>query len=366
MASAARAGRARKGGSREEGGEGAFASSHAARALAAASEELRWEGEEAREIDAEADSDAEAEAEAERRALAEIRAARGAGQAAAAAAGEDAAAEGQQAAEQEEQRLVYDVEGIHDKLEEFAWTGTEAWVESHVLEGDAPPQEVDVHDDLKRELVFYAQALAAAKEGIRRYHKQGLPFQRPNDFFAEMVKDDAHMKKVKDKLLHEKRVSEESEANRKQRVAKKYQKHVAAERVKERSANRKQEMESIKRWRKNRQRSGFADAKGGQEELERLLAAGPTRKLNERGNARLRPDGPKSRARAGRDAKFGFGGRKGLKKQNDQDSYMAATPGFRGHEKHAAPGARGGAGKRQQGKRPGKSRRQANKTKHGQ
>ena len=336
----------------------AHASSHAKRALAAATEELRWEDDEReRDADSEEDEDARAEAEAEAAALAEIRGERG--------------ADGEEGNDGEKE-FVYDVEGLHDKLEEFGWTGSEAFIESMVVDAaDAAPADVDAHDDLKRELVFYQQGLAAVREGIQRFHKLGLPFQRPNDFYAQMVKDDLHMKKVKDKLLHEKKAVEESEERRKQRLAKKYQKHVAAERQKERTKSKKAEVENIKRWRKNRERNGFADGKASQEELEAMLAQGPKRKLNDRGNARIRPGDNRSKQRLARDEKFGFGGRKGLKKHNDRDSYMDASAGFSGHKKSfgggkggGAGGARGGVNKRGPAKRPGKNRRQQSRSKH--
>ena len=55
---------------------------------------------------------------------------------------------------------------------------------------------IDVNDDLQRELAFYKQALEAAKEGKKRLLAEGIPFSRPSDYFAEMVKDDEHMEKV--------------------------------------------------------------------------------------------------------------------------------------------------------------------------
>jgi rRNA-processing protein EBP2 len=55
---------------------------------------------------------------------------------------------------------------------------------------------IDVNDDLSRELAFYKQALEAAQEGREQLLAEGLPFSRPSDYFAEMIKDDEHMDKV--------------------------------------------------------------------------------------------------------------------------------------------------------------------------
>ena len=58
------------------------------------------------------------------------------------------------------------------------------------------PITIDVNDDLNRELAFYKQALEAAKEGRKKLLAEGIPFSRPLDYFAEMIKDDEHMEKV--------------------------------------------------------------------------------------------------------------------------------------------------------------------------
>lgn len=42
----------------------------------------------------------------------------------------------------------------------------------------------------------YRQAQVAAKEALEKLRKLGVPTERPEDYFAEMVKSDAHMQKV--------------------------------------------------------------------------------------------------------------------------------------------------------------------------
>ncbi|KAH9984212.1 eukaryotic rRNA processing [Russula vinacea] len=53
--------------------------------------------------------------------------------------------------------------------------------------------DVDVDDDLGRELPFYKQALQGAKAARALAALHSVPFARPDDFLAEMVKTDAHM-----------------------------------------------------------------------------------------------------------------------------------------------------------------------------
>jgi rRNA-processing protein EBP2 len=72
------------------------------------------------------------------------------------------------------------------------------WVESFCIVSENPlpfgcngtGSPLDVHDDLKRELAFYNMALLSANHGRQYCHEAGVPFSRPDDFFAEMVKTD--------------------------------------------------------------------------------------------------------------------------------------------------------------------------------
>lgn len=52
---------------------------------------------------------------------------------------------------------------------------------------------VDIHDDLKREVAFYNLALEAVHDARRKCKDIGIPFSRPEDFFAEMVKTDGKL-----------------------------------------------------------------------------------------------------------------------------------------------------------------------------
>eukprot|EP00980_Cylindrotheca_fusiformis_P011936 scaffold2830_cov131-Cylindrotheca_fusiformis.AAC.57 len=56
--------------------------------------------------------------------------------------------------------------------------------------GDPESNPLDVHDDLKREVAFYNLALEAVHKARKECKKAKIPFSRPDDFFAEMVKTD--------------------------------------------------------------------------------------------------------------------------------------------------------------------------------
>lgn len=104
----------------------------------------------------------------------------------------------------------------------------------------------DLMDDIKRELAFYAQALDAAKRGRTLLKAEGVPFSRPTDYFAEMVKDDGHMEKVKAKLVEEASAKKASAEARKLRDLKKFGKQVQVAKLQERQKAKRETLEKIK------------------------------------------------------------------------------------------------------------------------
>src|ERR1044072_3947052 len=99
---------------------------------------------------------------------------------------------------------VYNRDGILDKLGDISWPENVEWIHKLSIDIDQE-QEVDVNDDLTRELAFYTQALEGTRRAFEKLQSMGVPFLRPEDYFAEMVKTDSHMEKVKGRLLAEKR-----------------------------------------------------------------------------------------------------------------------------------------------------------------
>lgn len=104
----------------------------------------------------------------------------------------------------------------------------------------------DVSDDLQRELAFYTQSLEAVKIARTRLIGEGLPFSRPKDYFAEMVKEDAHMEKVKAKLVEEASNKKAAAEARKLRDLKKFGKQVQVAKLQERQKEKRETLEKIK------------------------------------------------------------------------------------------------------------------------
>ncbi|GAA6006762.1 hypothetical protein JCM10207_009087 [Rhodosporidiobolus poonsookiae] len=224
---------------------------------------------------------------------------------------------------------------------------------------------VDASNDLERELQFYKQSLWAAMHAESLFTKADLPFHRPSDYFAEMVKTDAHMAKLRQSLLDEQAGMKASEDARKLRDAKKFGKKVQQERLREREVEKKRMKEGVEGLKKKRKNGdAFSTTEDFDVALEDALAASGTggkdskkRKLNESD----RPGrGRKGITRNARDKKYGFGGKESnhrSKQNNEKEDERQGRGAFGGRGRGGRGRGRGGArgGKAQ---RPGKSRRQ--------
>ncbi|KAJ3308883.1 rRNA-processing protein and EBNA1-binding protein ebp2 [Boothiomyces sp. JEL0838] len=119
------------------------------------------------------------------------------------------------------------------------------------LSSTFPLDQVDFNDDLNRELAFYNQALKSVEYSKKELLKLKVPFTRPDDYFAEMVKPDSQMLKIKQNLLSEKESLEKSIQAKKQRELKKFGKKVQTEKLLERQQQKKNTIEKIKKIKKN-------------------------------------------------------------------------------------------------------------------
>jgi len=126
------------------------------------------------------------------------------------------------------------------------------WPE-HLIVSSKTILDVDPADDLKRETAFYKLALDAVPFARAQCSKHDIPFSRPNDYYAEMVKSDEHMERIRTKLVEESQGIKKSEEAKKQRELKKYGKQIQHEKLKQREADKKsfnEKMAGVKRKRK--------------------------------------------------------------------------------------------------------------------
>ena len=96
-----------------------------------------------------------------------------------------------------------------------------------------------------------------------RFHELNVPFDRPADYFCEMLKSDQHMQKIKEKLIFEERKMEAFEKRKENQKMRKFAKQVKAHQQEQRDKSVKDHMDSIKAWRTSSSKSDDG--------LERLL-----------------------------------------------------------------------------------------------
>ena len=143
---------------------------------------------------------------------------------------------------------------------DFGWTKKAAWIDHMVVTGAADVAVIpDINDDLQRETSFYERALASAELAVSKLKALGVATRRPDDFYAEMVKSDEHMKRVRAELIFEQTKQETTDERRKAREQKQYGKQVQAEKIKERTLAKKDSIKNLDKWRKQRKRDGFED-----------------------------------------------------------------------------------------------------------
>ena len=195
---------------------------------------------------------------------------------------------------------------------DFGWTKKAAWIDHMVVTGPADVAVIpDINDDLQRETSFYERALASAELAVSKLKALGVATRRPDDFYAEMVKSDEHMKRVRAELIFEQTRQETTDERRKAREQKRYGKQVQAEKIKERTLAKKDSIKNLDKWRKQRKRDGFEDngaAPEGFDDEKRRSKSG-------RGGGQHGRSTPETRQKKSfKEEKFGFGGRKRVRR----------------------------------------------------
>ncbi|KAF2009085.1 Ebp2-domain-containing protein [Aaosphaeria arxii CBS 175.79] len=219
-----------------------------------------------------------------------------------------------------------------------------AFSEHMAITSDEPTEIEDDEDDLNRELAFYKQSLAAVKDARDKLKKEGVSFSRPADYFAEMVKSDEHMGKIKQKLVDDAAGKKAAAEARRQRDLKKFGKQVQTAKLQERAKEKRDTIEKINLLKRKRQGAEVTNTKEEDlfdVELDKTEMDAPSSRADRRNQS-----GQANHKRQRKDAKYGFGGKKRHSKSNDAIS--SADGRDFSHKK-----MKGNASKQ----RPGKNRR---------
>eukprot|EP00923_Selenidium_pygospionis_P010286 GHVN01017901.1.p1 GENE.GHVN01017901.1~~GHVN01017901.1.p1 ORF type:complete len:379 (+),score=116.93 GHVN01017901.1:131-1267(+) len=166
---------------------------------------------------------------------------------------------------------IVDEEGINEVLASIRyavpaglprvpWMDTLSVTAARSLSEDA----VEPGEDIRREKLFYNQTLENVLEAYRRFDTMGVPFSRPEDFFAEMFKSDNHMRKVRAHILDQQKALDIVASRRRMMSDKKFSRAVMIEKKKHKEGIRQkaqQEVEELKR--QERKRGHQSSASGG-------------------------------------------------------------------------------------------------------
>jgi rRNA-processing protein EBP2 len=229
------------------------------------------------------------------------------------------------------------------------------WIETMTVTSTAESFDSDpalANDDLKRELAFYKQALTSVLVARKQCKDAGVPFSRPSDYFAEMVKSDAHMQRVRASLSEEAEGIKASEEAKALRHQKKFGKKVQVEKLRERQMAKKAEIDKVNVGKKKKgSNTGLDDdvaPKGDKKGEKRPRDWDVSVEKDEQtGNKRAK----ENHKRVGKDAKFGFGGKKRHGKSNTAESTNMegggkGTGGYSASKMKASKSVRPGKNKR--------------------
>jgi len=203
------------------------------------------------------------------------------------------------------------------------------------------PSEDPILNEFRRETIFYRQAQGAVMNGIAKLKKLNIPTTRPEDYFAEMVKTDEHMQKLRENLMKKQAMVQRSEKVRQLRQQKKVAKQMQVEATLKKHAEKKKMLQEIKNYRKGiRKDLDFLDDKKERQQPKRSNF-----RMNDRAKGQL-----KAKAKA---SKYGFGGKKRNSKWNTKSS-SADVSEYRRPDK---PGRNNKAKAKKGQQRLGKNRR---------
>jgi rRNA-processing protein EBP2 len=192
----------------------------------------------------------------------------------------------------------------------------------------------------------YNQALDAVQTAQERFERIGVPHVRPDDYFAEMIKSDKQMTKIKRRMISEQQSLHQAEERRKQQANKKFGKQVQRDTLVARAQKRKREIAEVTQLRKKRKGGAndfdvsVDDAMGG----GGARGGGSGKGGGGKGGGGKGVGGGKGAGLSRRDAKEAKFGKKRTDKRNSAESSADALGG-RGRGGKGFGGGKGGGGK---------------------
>ena len=113
-------------------------------------------------------------------------------------------------------------------------TSTMEWIETLDLYGPTLAEDLKPDQSIELEKKMYEAALISAKEGYRRLSALKVPASRRSDYFAEMLKGDKQMTKIRAQLVTAQQRIEAVEARKKKQAQRKFSKQMKAAKIEKR------------------------------------------------------------------------------------------------------------------------------------
>ena len=257
--------------------------------------------------------------------------------------------------------VPYHSVGLLQKIEDICLPSHFPWHETLCITSSTSLDAFSAEDDLKREAAFYKSTVAGVKQALHQLENVGIPYKRPGDFLAEMIKTDEHMAKVKSKLLDEKERMEVVAERKRSAETKKFMKQTRANALQAKEKQKKETLEKVKKWKKGITFIfwwKYADHNPDDEKDLPDFDEKPKSVLGKRATSTRDHEPYQNRKRQAKNLKFGLGGKKRGLTKNDKSSAADDSQFSRFNAKSQSKGrvgAKGGAKK--VGKRPGKAQR---------
>eukprot|EP01063_Lacrimia_lanifica_P024149 TRINITY_DN32106_c0_g1_i1.p2 TRINITY_DN32106_c0_g1~~TRINITY_DN32106_c0_g1_i1.p2 ORF type:complete len:261 (+),score=141.94 TRINITY_DN32106_c0_g1_i1:50-784(+) len=174
------------------------------------------------------------------------------------------------------------------------------WAERLQVTAVAPLKKGDWNfdDDALREELFEKQAMANVEQAMHLLKQHKVPLSRPGDFYAEMVKSDVHMAKIRENMEYEKGRIEASALRKKQKHAAKFGKQVQQKVEQDRQEKKSQAMARIEHLKKKSKKFGLGAA--DKDEVHAALGdeGPPEARAGQKRTRSLTPGGGAKRAKA--------------------------------------------------------------------
>jgi rRNA-processing protein EBP2 len=151
----------------------------------------------------------------------------------------------------EEEALENHCQKIKNDFQKLMKNKDIPWIETMDLVSDSTvDSNLNIDDDIKREVIFYNLTLQNAVRGIIKLKEQGEKLNRPGDFFAEMVKSDNQMGRIKKQIITEQQRIKKFEEKKNKIQNIKFAKAMKDSQQKQKSDYKKKTKEAIEGWKK--------------------------------------------------------------------------------------------------------------------